>query len=1157
MSDTSAINAINIQVAADDQLLLDRTAAGTLVDPQTGLLFTSLAQQNLHADDKHYLWQGDLQTYPAGMNGRPEEFAQKLRDALPLVNTLRLPFNENSFDADGRLHDQYARFLTAAAAEGFDLIFVYSGGTEQRTGADGAASASAIMTALQNNAAVVAGAWTTLLAWLDARPAIAGAVTGYELINEPASYALGAELAQAAGDTALAEDFFALYAGNIAALSDLVQDRAEGRILVGGWGHSGRFDVLASTLIDGVPVLDAIRAGVGEALIWSAHLYPGWNGTGNVADVDALTALLDVIYASVLGDDLLITETNALGGAVDDYTGATPNDAYLMARAYEWFADNGVGVAWFPAGILTPSTLVNATNQGAVRFPNQDSTAHAMNLFSLGETPLAYAGDNEALQVVVPARLFPSAYVQDPSAPSFYTGLLGYSFGFGGHDALWGDDVADADLRWNVANDLMYGGTGNDSLYGGAGENHLFGQDGDDLLVVGAGNNFLFGGRGDDVLRGGSGYAQLEGGAGVDRFAIGQGATTVIVDFAAELGETIDFGGQIADFNDLRARATALDADADGVADDLRLLLDDGGTATVLNLGLDDLMPGDFLLQSIGIVDGTAEDDRITTSFIDAQGDRIGDGNDLVYLGAGDDLAQDGLGNDTIHGGIGNDTITGSRGQNLFYGGVGDDVLSTGLQSTALDGGAGDDLLQARLNSAASHVMTGGAGADRFEFVGTSVDRVFHTLIRDFTLGQDVLVVSGVVVDLLAPPAGLSVQERDGQVVVSISSVATLTLAGVVLPAPNGRVDGTPGADLINAAFVDAGGEAVTGGADMVHGWAGNDTINGGFGNDTLFGGDGDDLLFGAKGNNVLYGGLGHDRLDTGDQSSQLFGGEGDDWLHAQIDRSTAHRLTGGAGSDTFSFSAHDPARPSSSVVTDFDMAADRLLIAGTAVDLDAPPEDITLVENGGDLIVLLGGGSTVTLASATATVANGIVDGTAAADLIRPGYADRAGDAVTDDNDLIRGWGGNDTIFGGRGNDTIHGDAGNDVIHGVKGSNLLYGGDGHDTITSGDQSSQLFGGAGDDLLLAQIDRNTAHLLTGGDGADTFDFSAFAVGRSSRSVVADFELGVDRLVLAGQQAELSDLQGGLYLTMGDTGLVLHLNASNTILFSGLSFGDLF
>jgi Ca2+-binding RTX toxin-like protein len=100
--------------------------------------------------------------------------------------------------------------------------------------------------------------------------------------------------------------------------------------------------------------------------------------------------------------------------------------------------------------------------------------------------------------------------------------------------------------------------------------------------------------------------------------------------------------------------------------------------------------------------------------------------------------------------------------------------------------------------------------------------------------------------------------------------------------------------------------------------------FNGGFGNDTLYGGDGDDLLYGAKGNNVASWRRGHDRLDTGDQSSQLFGGDGDDWLYGPDQTGTRPTvLTGGAGADTFAFSAPDPARAvGHSIITDFRQGA-------------------------------------------------------------------------------------------------------------------------------------------------------------------------------------------------------------------------------------------
>ena len=106
MTSTSDVNMINLQVLAEDQIAIDR-ANGTY-------------DANRASDPKYYFWHSEFQTIPVGMDGNPEQFAQQLRASLPQVNTLRLPFNEHSFNADGTLHEQYERFLHAAAAEGFE-----------------------------------------------------------------------------------------------------------------------------------------------------------------------------------------------------------------------------------------------------------------------------------------------------------------------------------------------------------------------------------------------------------------------------------------------------------------------------------------------------------------------------------------------------------------------------------------------------------------------------------------------------------------------------------------------------------------------------------------------------------------------------------------------------------------------------------------------------------------------------------------------------------------------------------------------------------------------------------------------------------------------------------------------------------------------------
>ena len=83
-------------------------------------------------------------------------------------------------------------------------------------------------------------------------------------------------------------------------------------------------------------------------------------------------------------------------------------------------------------------------------------------------------------------------------------------------------------------------------------------------------------------------------------------------------------------------------------------------------------------------------------------------------------------------------------------------------------------------------------------------------------------------------------------------------------------------------------------------------------------------------------------------------------------------------------------------------------------------------------------------------------------------------------------------------GNDALVGDASANLINGLQGDDLIFGREGNDTILGGDGNDIITGGAGNDIL------------AGGDGADQFVFNA---ADASDDVIADFELGVDELVL--------------------------------------------
>ena len=115
-----------------------------------------------------------------------------IKTGLPLVNNLRVLFNEYSFNPDGSMNPQFERFLAAAAAEGYQITLAYGGGDAQNIGigdADHPALSNAdAFAALQANFADVAGAWDSLMTWMDAHAGTAAAVYGWELMNEAAGY---------------------------------------------------------------------------------------------------------------------------------------------------------------------------------------------------------------------------------------------------------------------------------------------------------------------------------------------------------------------------------------------------------------------------------------------------------------------------------------------------------------------------------------------------------------------------------------------------------------------------------------------------------------------------------------------------------------------------------------------------------------------------------------------------------------------------------------------------------------------------------------------------------------------------------------------------------------------------------------------------------
>ncbi|MGF1539549.1 MAG: calcium-binding protein [Pleurocapsa sp.] len=120
-------------------------------------------------------------------------------------------------------------------------------------------------------------------------------------------------------------------------------------------------------------------------------------------------------------------------------------------------------------------------------------------------------------------------------------------------------------------------------------------------------------------------------------------------------------------------------------------------------------------------------------------------------------------------------------------------------------------------------------------------------------------------------------------------------------------------------------------------------------------------------------------------------------------------------------------------------------------------------------------------------------IDGRGGRDLIFGGPGD----------DFLQGGAGNDTILGGEGNDTILGGDGDDLLFGGPGDDIILGGPGDDTIFGGEGNDTILGGSGSDLLF------------GNEGQDVFVFDVEDFADGSIDTIADFELGEDKIIIAG------------------------------------------
>ena len=637
-----------------------------------------------------------------------------------------------------------------------------------------------------------------------------------------------------------------------------------------------------------------------------------------------------------------------------------------------------------------------------------------------------------------------------------------------------------------IGADTLAGTEQDDTIDGGAGNDTINGLGGKDTLNGGDGHDVLDGGDGDDVLDGGSGNDRLVGHVGNDTLRGGDGDDEIEASF---------FGSSVLE---------------GGVGKD-RLRSHGGG------------------------------DDRLSG----------GDGDDSLLLmehNAGDRGATI-----TLSGGTGDDTISmvlvNRAASVLASGGDGADLFNIGSnigggKVRILDFGASDRLdLQEWLPYGITDNPFGAGGY--WKAVQEGADVAIH-IDRDGAAGPNaalrLLTLANVSLASLTAanfvggfdPAGAS-PGGGGPIGLTLTGTAGHdTLIGRDL---NDAIDGRAGNDYLRG---EGGDDTLSGGDgdDNLDGGAGNDRLEGGAGNDTLSDSPGDDYLSGGAGDDILTsidalpgrpagttldGGAGKDRLHAGAAVKTVLGGAGDDEVMIEADGrpgnmgqmnidlgggddrlafrtgtgdARALRVSGGAGSDTYSFGGNHswPVL----TITDFQTGAGGDVLdvytffgfrGGNPFDPSGPAR---LVQEGSRVLFQVDGDEdpfTQTWATRVVFENTLVEDFTAdnfpGADPGGPVLNGSAGnDALfgTEIPETLRGGGGDDHLHGNGGNDRLYGDGGNDLVIGGAGNDLLEGGAGNDTLLGEEGDDRLYGGAGDDFL---GDGRGNNALYGGEGNDT------------------------------------------------------------------------
>jgi Ca2+-binding RTX toxin-like protein len=337
--------------------------------------------------------------------------------------------------------------------------------------------------------------------------------------------------------------------------------------------------------------------------------------------------------------------------------------------------------------------------------------------------------------------------------------------------------------------------------------------------------------------------------------------------------------------------------------------------------------------------------------------------------------------------GGGNDTYDGRGGTELggVSGGDGDDTLLGGTGSDALYGGNGDDRISGGVGT---DTLTGGAGNDHFRYeAGSGAD-----VITDFVAGG-----TDDNIEVVGYSSYQSAVQQGADTLVTFAAGSTLLLKNVQASA------------LTSADFVFSASAIATVTWPTPNPALSPPTVPTPVAQTNLvLGTDAGETLDGVSGPDLIVGYGGADRI---------------------VGHAGADRLLGGDGADTFVYGSGDGA----DVILDFDATqGDTLRLEGFS--------NYTTALSGGDLVVSVAGGGTVTL--------RGAVGGESGVVLVpTSGFTVNEGGVNAD---TLTGGAARDLLRGGEGNDTLNGGAANDRLEGGRGADVLQGGTGDDDLVGG-----------------------------------------------------------------------------------------------------------